>query len=233
MPYDPLLLIPGLGETAAAFQSQVSTFSGLTRCIVGRHGRFPDIRMEAGAILGEAPPRFALAGHSMGGYIALEIMRRAPERVSRLALISTRAGADRDEERERRLELIRMAEADETMESVHKALWPHLVHASRQDDTRLEGIVLGMLRETGAARFMTEQTAIMKRMNFWGSLSRIRVPTVIIAGKQDEVTPLASARALQAAITGSELVPIADCGHLAPLEQSFAVNFAMQRWLAR
>ncbi|MBN9062912.1 MAG: hypothetical protein BGP06_07285 [Rhizobiales bacterium 65-9] len=232
MPYDPLLLIPGLGETAAAFQSQVSTFSGFTRCMVARHGRFPDIRMEAGAILGEAPPRFALAGHSMGGYIALEIMRRAPERVSRLALISTRAGADRDEERERRLELIRMAE-EESLESVHKALWPRLVHPRRLDDARLEAIVLGMLHETGVSRFATEQTAIMNRMNFWGVLSRVRIPTAIIVGKQDEVTPLSNAKALQAAIIGSELTTIADCGHLAPLEQPFAVNHAMQRWLSR
>ena len=232
MAYEPLLLIPGLGATREVFKQQIAALSGRANCIVPRHGRFADLRMEAGAILSEAPPKFALLGHSMGGYVALEIMRRAPERVTRLALIDTRASADTEDERTRREELIKLAE-EEGLDSVHKALWPRLVHSSKLYDARLEGIVRGMLEQTGVDGFIRQQTAILSRINYWGALGGIHVPTAIVVGEQDAITPPNASKAMQAAIAGADLTIVPRCGHMAPLEQVFPVNGALERWLAR
>lgn len=232
MAYEPLILIPGLGATRNLFRQQLVALSARANCIVVRHGRFADLRMEAGAILSEAPPKFGLAGHSMGGYLALEIMRRAPERVTRLALIDTRASADTDDERTRREELIKLAE-EEGLDSVHKLLWPRLVHSSKVRDAGLEGLVRGMLEETGVDGFIRQQRAILSRINYWGALGAIQVPTTIIVGEQDVVTPPSAAKAMQGAIAGADLTIVPRCGHLAPLEQVFAVNGALERWLAR
>lgn len=232
MAYEPLLLIPGVGETRDLFQPQIAAFSGRADCIVASHGRYQDIRMDAGAILAEAPQKFALAGHSMGGYLALEIMRRAPERVTRLALISTRAGIDTEEERERRLELIRMAEEGE-FEAIQQDAWPRFVHPGNVGNQRLEGIFKGMMAATGPERFALQQRAVMNRMGFWGVLPSISVPTAVIVGDQDMITRKSSSTAMQAAIRGAELTVISRCGHLAPLEQPQMVNGALDRWLAR
>lgn len=232
MASEPLLLIPGPGETRDVFLPQIATFAGRVACVVARTGRYQDIRMEAGAILGEAPARFSLAGHSFGCSLALEIMRRAPERVSRLALISARAGLAENEERERRLTLVQLAE-EEGLDSVHKALWPTLVHPDKVDNARLEGISRRMLEATGVNRFVIQQRAVANRMGFWGLLPAIRIPTAIIVGEQDMVAPKNASTAIQAAIRGAELTVALRCGHLATLEQPHAVNGAMDRWLGR
>lgn len=232
MANEPLLLIPGLGCTRDIFVNQIAALSGRARCIVPSHGRFHDLRADAGAILAQAPPKFALAGHSMGGYLAFEIIKQAPDRVARLALISTRASADTADERERREALIKLAE-DEGLDSVHKVLWPRLTHPGKQGDARLEGIARKMLEETGVDRFITQQRAILSRINYWGVLASIRVPTVVIVGEQDVITPVRSAQAIQAGVGGAELAIAPRCGHFAPLEQPFAVNGALERWLSR
>ncbi|WP_342362656.1 alpha/beta fold hydrolase [Terrarubrum flagellatum] len=200
-------------------------------CFFAQTGRYPDLRMEAGAILAEAPPKFALLGHSMGGYLALEIMRRAPERVTRLALISTRASGDTPEQRERRELLIGMAEGDKLNE-IFALLWPAYVHSERLEDEPLRNVVLQMLLATGSSGFAAQQRAILSRINYWGVLPSIRVPTSVIVGADDLVTPPDQSRAISKTIPGSDLTVIRDCGHLAPLERPMQVSSALERWLS-
>ncbi len=227
---EPLVLIPGLNCTGELFRDQIAAFSGGRSCQVVRHGDYSDLRTTAGAILNLAPPRFALAGLSMGGYLAMEIMRQAPARVTRLALLDTRIAMDTAEDRERREALIGLAENDE-FDKVHAALWPRLVHPDRLKDEALEAVVRGMADATGPAGFIRQQRAVIGRMNYYMTVAAIRCPTLVLVGEQDAITPVDHSRVIARLIPGSRLVVVPDCGHLSTLEQPHAVNTALLLWL--
>src|SRR5262245_41355675 len=122
---EPIIFIPGLNLTGELFAPQLAALSSSRRCQVARHGDYPDLRTAAGAIVNLAPERFALIGLAMGGQLALEVVRQAPERVARLALMDTRVEQDSADEQEQRLALIEMAENGE-FDQVHDILWPKL-----------------------------------------------------------------------------------------------------------
>src|SRR3954452_8880796 len=144
----PILLIPGLVSSPRIY---APVMPALWRCgpvTVANHIRDDNMGAIARRILSEAPPRFALAGHSMGGYIAFEIMRQAPERVARLALINTQARPDTPEASARRRTMITRAR-DGDYHRVVDELFPGFVHPSRQDDPRLRQLVHDMAEEVG------------------------------------------------------------------------------------
>lgn len=226
----PLALLPGLLCNADLWQPQVAALDDIADCWIADLTTQDSIADMAESVLAAMPERFALAGLSMGGYVALEVMARAPERVSRLALLDTRAQADRAEESRRRRGLIELAEKGQ-FKGVTPRLLPLFIHEARLDDGALTATVTRMARHVGKDAFIRQQRAIISRRDQTSTLVTIHVPTLVLCGRQDALTPLADHRAMAAGISGARLVVVEDCGHLASLERPEEVNAALRRWL--
>jgi pimeloyl-ACP methyl ester carboxylesterase len=226
----PILLIPGLGCTARLYTEQMPglwTFGPVT---VADHRRADNMDAIAGQILETAPPRFALTGLSMGGYIALAIMRIAPERVARLALLDTGSRSDTPEAGEKRKASIALARAGK-LDEINAMLWPVLVHKDRQGDAALRKVAGDMTLAAGADAFARQQTAIMTRPDARPGLPAIKCPTLVLVGDGDQLTPPALSEEMAALIPGSRLVVVPDCGHLSTLERPEAVTQALMEWM--
>lgn len=229
---EPLLLVPGLNCTGDLFAPLIDVLSARMRVMVADVARDATIASMAGRVLASAPERFALAGLSMGGYVALEIMRLASARVTRLALLDTSARPDTVEASQRRRDLVRIAETGPAaVDEIHRLLWPRLVHPSRQADAQLEGVVHGMARATGPVAFARQQAAIMGRMDSRPFLSAVQVPTLVLVGEDDAITPPEHAAEMASLIPSAKLVLVSDCGHLSVLERPAATLAAVETWL--
>ena len=226
----PLALLPGLLCDDALWQPQVVALGDIAAPWVAELTRQDSIAAMAADVLARMPERFALAGLSMGGYVALEIMAQAPGRVSRLALLDTRFQTDSAEEASRRRGLIELAEKGQ-FKGVTPRLLPLFIHSGRLDDAALTGTVTAMAERVGKDAFVRQQRAILGRRDHSATLVKIRVPTLVLCGRQDALTPLADHQALAAGIADSRLEVIEDCGHLATLERPAEVNAALRRWL--
>lgn len=226
----PTILIPGLICSPRLFAEQLPVLWRFGPVIVGDHQRDESMDAIAERILRDAPARFALAGLSMGGYVCFALMRKAPERVVKLALLDTAARADRPEQAERRQAQIELAQAGRFAE-IPEALWPLLVHPARENDQALKRIVQQMAEETGAEAFVRQQRAIMTRPDSRGDLSRIARPSLILVGDGDQITPVKVAEEMAGLLPNSRLVVVPDCGHLSTLERPEAVNEALKHWM--
>lgn len=186
---DPVVLVPGLLCTDALYEPQIAALhgDGHATCVAD-HRSDDTIPKIAERLLREAPERFALAGLSMGGYVAMEVMRQAPQRVTRLALLDTAARPDTPEQTANRKRQMRLAAAGR-LEEVATALFPLFVHEDRENDPALRGAVLAMARATGADAFARQQTAIMNRIDSRPHLSAISCPTLVLVGEGDRLTP--------------------------------------------
>ena len=229
---EPLVLVPGLNCTDALFAPQIRALAGERAVVVAENRLDETLEGMAQRLLAGAPERFALGGLSMGGYVALAVMRLAPERVTRLALLDTTARPDTEEASANRRRLIALAEQGR-FEEVHPVLWQRLVARERLSDRALEGEVRGMMVDTGAQAFIRQQRAIMARPDARPDLPRIAVPTLILVGDEDQITPPAMAEEMADAIAASSLVVVPGCGHLSTMEQPEAVNAALAAWLRR
>ena len=186
----------------------------------------------ARATLAAAPQHFALAALSMGGYVAFEIMRQAPERVLKLFLLDTSARTDTPEQSERRRLLMDMTCAGE-FKGVTPLLLPLLIHPDRQKDTELVAGVMGMAERVGADAFYRQQTAIIRRTDSRPYLKDIRCPAQAIVGRQDKLTPPEVMREITDSIAGARFDIIENCGHLSPLEKPAEVTALMKEWLVK
>jgi pimeloyl-ACP methyl ester carboxylesterase len=229
---ETLVLIPGLACTARLFEPQIAALSPERTIVVADHARDDSIPAIAARLLRDAPDRFALAGLSMGGYVAMEVMRQAPQRVERLALLDTSARPDTPEASQDRERLIAVAEAGR-LEEIHAALWPRLVHPDRRSDGTLQHIMLEMLRETGPDAYIRQQRAIMARADSRLSLPGIEIPTLVLVGEGDAITPPEIAREMAEMIEWASLIVIPGAGHMSTLEQPDRVIEALQLWLNR
>jgi pimeloyl-ACP methyl ester carboxylesterase len=229
---ETLVLIPGLACTARLFEPQIAALSAGRTIVVADHTQDDSIAAIAARLLREAPGRFDLAGLSMGGYIAMEVMRQAPERVERLALLDTSARPDTTEASQDRKRLIALAEAGR-FEEIHSALWPRLVHPDHRDDQALQDIMLGMMRATGAEAYIRQQRAIMARADSRPLLPGTEIPTLVLVGESDAITPPEIAREMAEMIEWASLVVIPEAGHMSTLEQPERVTQALQLWLGQ
>jgi pimeloyl-ACP methyl ester carboxylesterase len=227
---ETLILIPGLACTSHLYDAQIAALSQERRVLVADHTRDDSIRDIAARLLREAPERFSLAGLSMGGYVALEVMRQAPGRVERLALLDTSARPDTPEASRNRERLIALAQ-EGRLDDITSELWPRLVHPDRQSDPALRGIVDGMMRETGPEVFVRQQRAIMSRADSRPLLPGIEIPTLVLAGEGDAITPPDIAREMAEMIEWASLVIVPGAGHLSTLEQPERVTEALRLWL--
>lgn len=226
----PLILLPGLLCDAALWRLQVDALADLTVPQIADLTRDDSLPAMAGRVLAAAPPRFALAGLSMGGYVAQEIMRTAPERVLKLALLDTSARADAPEQTARRRGLIELSEKGE-FHGVTPRLLPMMLHPKHLEDKTLAGIVMGMAERVGKAAFLRQQKAIMRRPDGREDLKRIACPTLVLCGREDGLAPLARHEEMASLIPGAGLTVIEECGHLSTLEKPDEVNAALRRWL--
>lgn len=220
------VLVPGLLCSARLYAEQVPALWRLGSFSIADHRRDADLPGIARRLLAAAPPRFALVGLSMGGYIAFEVLRQAPERVQRLVLLDTTARGETPEQTRNRRVLIDLAQGGRFAQ-VPDHLFPLYVHRQRHSDAGLRQLLGAMAEETGAEAFVRQETAILHRPDSRLGLSAIRCPTTVIVGEGDELTPPEMAREIASGIPGAELIEIADCGHLATLERPAEVTAAL------
>src|SRR3954471_7382647 len=172
----------------------------------------------AKAILADAPPTFALCGHSLGGYVCFELLRHAPERVRTLALVNTSARLDTPEQRRARLDATHLAQRGRFV-GVSRRFFPRLVAERARDDAQLLATVQAMAAEVGAKGFVTQQHQILSRPDSRPDLAQIACPTLVVGGREDQVTSAALSVEMYKQISRSDLRLLSDCGHLAPLER--------------
>jgi pimeloyl-ACP methyl ester carboxylesterase len=225
-----LVLLPGLLCDAALWRGQIDELRDIAAPWVADLTRDDSMNAMARRVLAEAPPRFALAGLSMGGYVAQEIMRQAPERVSRLALLDTSSQADTPDSLERRKGLIALAEMGE-FRGVTPRLLPVFLHPSRLTDQPLVEAVTAMAARVGKDAFLRQQRAIMGRIDGRADLAAIRCETLVLCGRQDALTPLAFHEEIAGLVKGARLEIVEDCGHLSTMERPWEVSSLLRQWL--
>lgn len=225
-----IVFLPGLLCNERLWAAQIDGLSDIAHATVARLGNADSVEALANAVLNQAPNgAFMLAGMSMGGYIALEIMRQQPQRVLGLALISTSARPDMPETTEARRELMRLATHD--LDKVIDQLLPKLLHPSRLNDVNSAGVMRSMAEELGAEVFKRQQEAIIGRPDSRPRLHEINCPTLILCGREDQTTPPTVHSEMAQAIPGAHLAILEECGHLAPLEQPAQVTRELRSWL--
>ncbi|MCW5626323.1 MAG: alpha/beta fold hydrolase [Burkholderiales bacterium] len=229
-----LVLIPGLSCDAALWAPQVSALAGLADIRVADVTRDETVRGMAARVLAEAPAgRFSLAGLSMGGYVALEILRQAPDRIERLALLDTSARPDTPERSAERRQFIELAQRERGFTPITRVMLPILVHPDRLDDARLVAVVRDMAENVGVEAYVRQQRAVMGRPDSRPDLPGIRCPTLVLCGREDRLTPLELHEEMAGLLPSAELVVIERCGHLPPLERPDETSAALRKWLAR
>src|SRR5688572_30301322 len=204
-----LLFLPGLLEDADGFTPLVDGLRAHAASTVADLTRSNTMAELARDALDQAPAgRFALAGHSMGGYVALEVMRQAPERVERLALLCTNARPDSSESTENRRRLLALAERD--FPAVIAALMQKLLAPRHVADVSLTGTIESMALAVGKEAFRRQQEAIIGRIDSRPRLKDIRCPTLVVAGREDALMPVEILKELADGIAGARLTVIED-----------------------
>lgn len=226
-----LLLVPGLLCDHRLWQTQMDGLTHAAACIVADVAHADTIAGIASAAIAKMPPGpFAVAGLSMGGYVALEVMRQAASRISGLALLDTSARPDSTQATDDRRRMMKMAETD--FDRVVNALLPKLLLPAHMRDAALVAIVKAMAAATGKAAYCRQQEAIIGRVDSRPQLAGIKCPTLILCGREDTLTPVALHQEMANAIPGSRLVVAEQCGHLSTLEQSRLVTLNLVHWLS-
>jgi len=228
---EPLVLVPGLSCNAALYAPQWPALADGRPILVADHARDDTLSAIVKRLLAAAPPRFALCGLSMGGYVAFEVLRQAPERVTRLALLDTSAKPATPETNIPREQMIALAEKG-AFDNVTTLLWQKLVAPARLADEPLRLLVRGMADEVEAEGFVRQQKAIMQRPDSRPVLAGISIPVLVLVGEEDEITPVAEAQEMAGLVgDAARLAIVRECGHLSTLEAPEAVTGELLRWL--
>lgn len=229
----PLILLPGLLCDAALWEPQLDDLADIADFFVADLTEHETMKDMAAAVLRDAPwKEFALAGLSMGGYVAQEIMRQAPQRVKKLALLDTRARPEEPQETERRHQFIKLAQSERGFTPVTTRLLPLLLHPSRVKEQALVQVIREMAERTGVEAYVRQQHAIISRPDFRPGLAKIKCPTLVLCGRQDQLTPLSDSELIAATIPGARLVVVEECGHMSTLERPEQVNRELRAWLS-
>jgi pimeloyl-ACP methyl ester carboxylesterase len=217
------VLVPSQLCTALAWQYQVPMLEELGSVTVAVQRDHDTVGAMAQSVLDAAADRFTLMTHGMGGFVAFEIMRRAPQRVERMVLISALAPADTPKQTARREGYLRLVEQGK-FDGIIEERIPMLVHPDRVNDATLVAILRRMAADTGAASFLNQQRAIMARPDSVPTLAAIPCPTLLLFGRQDGITTIEHQQQMLAGIKGARLEILEDCGHMAMLEKPAETN---------
>jgi pimeloyl-ACP methyl ester carboxylesterase len=228
---DALVLLPGLLCDAALWHHQVGSLGHASTISVADLTLDHSVGAMAERVLQDAPQRFALAALSMGGYVAFEILRLAPQRVTRLCLMDTSARPDSAAQAQRRRDLIDLARRGR-FRGVTPRLLPSLLHADSLSDLHLTQAVTAMCCRVGVEAFLRQQQAILSRPDSRPLLATVSVPTLVVVGAGDVTTPPHLAAEIAAGIPGAELRIIEGAGHLPPMERPAETNAILRAWLA-
>lgn len=226
----PLLLLPGLLNDATLWRAQLDALADIADCQVGDLTGHDDLRAVAEDVLAKAPERFALAGFSLGGYVAQEILRIAPGRVLRLALLDTSYKADSAERAAQRVAQQDSVRLPGTFHGFGDKLMRSYIDASRLQDHALVSTVREMTSRLGVEVFLRQSR--IARVDGSAELRAWQGPALIVCGRNDAITPLAVSEQMAALMPQATLVVIEDCGHLAPLEKPEQVSAALRAWLS-
>jgi len=227
----PFLLVPGLNCDARVYARAAEALWPFGPVSIANHQEGDGMATIAEAILAAAPPRFGLVGFSMGGYLAFEILRQAPERVLKLALLDTSARPDSEEATANRHRRIALARAGKIGLVIEQS-FPNSVHPENIDNSNLYSMHRAMAEANGPKVYEQQQLAIIARADSRPQLGEIKVPTLIVVGEGDQITPPDVASEMHAGIAGSRLLVVPKAGHLALLEQPALVNVALKEWAA-
>jgi pimeloyl-ACP methyl ester carboxylesterase len=231
-----LLLLPGLACDADAWHDQTRAISKIATVHVVDYGMSDSIGKMAHVALDTLPERFAVAGHSMGGRVAFEIARRAPERVVGLAVLDTAyrafAGGEAGKlEAAKRAELLNIART-KGMRAMAEFWMKGIIHPDRMSDTALTDAILTMMARKSPEIFAAQIKALLERPDATSVLPGIGCPTLIVCGRKDTWSPLEVHREIAAMIPGSRLEIIEHCGHMAPMERPAEVTAAIGAWFS-
>ena len=215
----------------ALWEKQIEHFSQRYRCLPMVFRQGDSIENFAEQVLQHTPEEFYLAGLSMGGYVAFEVMRRAPERVLRLALLDTSAESENpDRTVQRKIDL--KTANEKGLHALAEQLPGRWMHPEMVKNPALFSKVLGMVLDVGIAALSQQQKAIIERADSFSRLQDIQCPTLVLCGRQDTSTPVLMHQEIVKHIPHAQLVIIEDCGHLSTMEQPAQVNKALDAWLA-
>ncbi len=229
----PLLcLLPGLLCDEAVWDAQRRALSGEADIRVPQFLELDSLAVMAERVLAETTGPIWVAGHSMGGRVALEVWRLAPERIAGLALLDTGVNAVQPGEARGRLDLVERSRK-EGMDAVVRDWLPAMVHPARHGEPAVMAPMAQMIRRATPDQYEKQQRALLNRPDATGYLPNIRCPTAVIVGRQDVLSSVALNEAMAAAIPGATLTIIEDCGHMAPVERPDEVTAALSAWLSR
>ena len=226
----PLVLLPGLLNDEALWQAQIDHFGQDWNIFVPDMTRDTSIDAIAASILKQVQGQFILAGMSMGGYTALEIMRQAPGRVLKLALMNTSARRDSDEQTHHRKKLIILA-GQGKFKGVTRRLLSKLVAPDHFENHNMAQAIFDMAERVGREGFIRQQTAIMNRSDQRSILAAIECPVLVVGGTQDQLTPIEWQQEIVDNVKNSQLEILDNCGHLSPLEQPEKLNIILEKWI--
>ncbi|OED50243.1 alpha/beta hydrolase [Rhodobacteraceae bacterium (ex Bugula neritina AB1)] len=226
----PLVLIPGMMCDARLFSPQIAALSGQRDLLLASLAHHGSIEAMAQAILQTAPQRFALCGLSMGGIVAMEILRQAPQRVDRIALLDTNPLAEREEVKQRRLPQMQAVRAGRLAEVMRDEMKPNYLAPGPQRQDVLD-LCMEMALGLGSQVFLSQSRALMDRPDQTATLAQASLPALVLCGRQDVLCPLERHELMAELISSCRLEVIEDAGHLPTLEQPIETTAALVRWL--
>jgi pimeloyl-ACP methyl ester carboxylesterase len=227
----PLLLLPGTLCDAQMWQHQINNLSDLADCTVIALEQ-DSIEAMAQTVLAQAPETFMLAGFSMGGIVAIEVMRQAPNRVQKLALMNTNPNPPREEQINGWNTFIQMTHNGQFSTITPEYLLPNMIHPDRYGEKELVSAIINMAENVGKETMIQQMTALMNRPDGRNVLQAISCPTLLLTGRQDVLCTVGMHEEMQEMIPHAELVIVENSGHMTTLEQPAAVTTALRRWLA-
>jgi len=231
----PLLLLPGLMNDERVWSPLLPALGAGRKVHVAPthlHGSLNDSAREAVAAMPPGP--FAVSGFSLGGYAALEVCRQAGDRIAGLALLDTGARTDAEEAKQARTRMVRaMASGGASLDQIAAGFAARVVHRSHVNDLELLRLLADMARAVGSEGFAKQQQAAMDRPDNRALLTELRVPALVLCGREDQVTPLALSEEMANLLPDAELVIVESAGHMTTLEQPEAVKAAVAAWLRR
>lgn len=232
---DTVVFLPGLLCDRAVWEPQIAALSDRYECVVADYGGADSLATMASATLESAPATFSLAGHSMGGRVALEAFRSAPQRITRLMLLDTgyRArpeGETGETEARKRYRLLDIA-SSQGMRAMGREWVQGMVHPERLHDEALIESILAMIERKTPGIFAAQIRALLNRPAAEGVLRAIRCPTLVVCGRQDGWSPLARHEEMARMITDARLAVIEESGHMVTLERPAQVTALLESWL--
>lgn len=226
----PLVLLPGMMCDARLFGPQIADLSRTNPIHLGALSGHSTIAELADEVLAHAPPKFALAGISMGGIVAMEIYARAPERVQRMALMDTNPGTDTDEMRANRDCQMTKAKNGDLETIMRRDMIPNYLSESSTKD-QIQALCLEMALDMGKDVFIRQSIALRNRPDQRETLRLVSIPTLVLCGEDDQLCPIQKHNEIHSLIVGSEIVVIKSAGHLPILEQPETTTAALRRWM--